>query len=173
MKILIKLLHFTLTYKFINNFISIYNYIIYYTYISDTLYSDEFKHVLKRYLNVDVDRDWIGRLYGVINPNIDIDGKFNVNTMIIEIDGDNTNNNEQVKNWCYKQLALIFQLFNIHNLGDYIDLTFRHVGPREADNYLLIFDIVSRKLFAYSVRSFMLQLFIYCCIAAIILFIVL
>ena len=110
MKILTKLLHLTLTYKFINMFISLYNYIHDYTYISDTLYSDEFKHVLKRYLNVDVDRDWIGRLYGVINPNIDINGKFNVNTMIIEIDGDNTNNNEQVKNWCYKQLALIFQL---------------------------------------------------------------
>ena len=150
-----------------------YQYIHDYTYISDTLYSEEFKIVLRRYLNVDVSRDWIGRLYGIINPNIDINGQFNVNTMIIEIDGDNTNNNEQVKNWCYKQLALAFQLFNIHNLGDYIDLTFKHVGPAEADNYLLIFDIVSRKLFTYSIRSFFTQALIYGVIAAVVIFVIL
>ena len=171
MKILKKLLHLTLVYKFIYMIKMLYEYITDYVYVSDTLYSDEFKHVLKRYLNVDIERDWIGRLYGVINPNIDINGKFDINTMIIEIDGDNTNNNEQVKNWCYRQLTVVFQLFNIHNLGDYIDLTFKHVGPEEADNYLLIFDIVSRKLFVYSMRSFFTQLFIYCCIAAVVLFI--
>ena len=138
MKFLYKLLSFTLTYKLIALVKDIYYYIKDYNYISDTLYSDAFSLVLKKYLNLEVDKDWIGRLYGIINPNIDINGNFNINNMILEIDGNNTNNNEQVKNWAYKQLTLIGQLFKIENLYNYIDLTFKHVGPKEADNYLLI-----------------------------------
>lgn len=139
----------------------IYYYISDYNYISDTLYSDAFKLVLKRYLNLDVNKDWIGRLYGIINPNIDINGNFNINNVIIEIDGNNTNNNEQVKTWAYKQLTLIGQLFKIENLYNYIDLTFKHVGPKEADNYLLIFDMVSRKEMSYMFKKMLIQLSIY------------
>lgn len=161
MKFLYKLLSFTLTYKLITLVKDIYYYIKDYNYISDTLYSDAFSLVLKKYLNLEVDKDWIGRLYGIINPNIDINGNFNINNMILEIDGNNTNNNEQVKNWAYKQLTLIGQLFKIENLYNYIDLTFKHVGPKEADNYLLIFDIVSRKNMIHTLRNTFIQLSIY------------
>lgn len=146
----------------------IYYYIKDYNYISDTLYSDAFSLVLKRYLNLEVDKDWIGRLYGIINPNVDINGNFNINNMILEIDGNNTNNNEQVKNWAYKQLTLIGQLFKIENLYNYIDLTFKHVGPKEADNYLLIFDIVSRKNMVHTLRNTIIQMLIYGILALII-----
>ena len=161
MKFLYKLLSFTLTYKLITLVKDIYYYIKDYNYISDTLYSDAFSLVLKKYLNLEVEKDWIGRLYGIINPNIDINGNFNINNMILEIDGNNTNNNEQVKNWAYKQLTLIGQLFKIENLYNYIDLTFKHVGPKEADNYLLIFDIVSRKNMIHTLRNTFIQLSIY------------
>ena len=146
----------------------IYYYIKDYNYISDTLYSDAFSLVLKRYLNLEVDKDWIGRLYGIINPNVDINGNFNINNMILEIDGNHTNNNEQVKNWAYKQLTLIGQLFKIENLYNYIDLTFKHVGPKEADNYLLIFDIVSRKNMVHTLRNTIIQMLIYGILALII-----
>ena len=146
----------------------IYYYIKDYNYISDTLYSDAFSLVLKRYLNLEVDKDWIGRLYGIINPNVDINGNFNINNMILEIDGNNTNNNEQVKNWAYKQLTLIGQLFKIEYLYNYIDLTFKHVGPKEADNYLLIFDIVSRKNMVHTLRNTIIQMLIYGILALII-----
>lgn len=168
MKFLYKLLSFTLTYKLIALVKDIYYYIKDYNYISDTLYSDAFSLVLKKYLNLEVDKDWIGRLYGIINPNIDINGNFNINNMILEIDGNNTNNNEQVKNWAYKQLTLIGQLFKIENLYNYIDLTFKHVGPKEADNYLLIFDIVSRKNMVHTLRNTFIQLSIYGILALII-----
>lgn len=148
----------------------IYYYISDYNYISDTLYSDAFKLVLKRYLNLDVSKDWIGRLYGIINPNIDINGNFNINNVIIEIDGNNTNNNEQVKTWAYKQLTLIGQLFKIENLYNYIDLTFKHVGPKEADNYLLVFDMVSRKEMSYMFKKMFIQLSIYAVIFIILLY---
>ena len=90
-------MRFTLIHKFVSTISSLYKYSKDYSLISDTLYSDEFKLVLKRYLNADFDKDWIGRLYAVINPVVDINGKVNFNNVIIELDGDNTNSNEYVK----------------------------------------------------------------------------
>ena len=129
-------------------------------YIKDTLYSKEFNLVLRQYLKTDFKKDWIGRLYGVINPNINIQGNLDVNNIVIEIDGDNTNNNEYVKIWVYKQMQLIATLFKIEKLYDYIDIDFSHVGPENMDNYLVVFDIVSRKVFAESLKRFFKRLFI-------------
>lgn len=163
-----KIFSHTLLYKTYDCISSLFTYIKDYLYISDTLYSDEFKLVLKRYLHLNVKRDWIGRLYGVLNPNLDIDGKFDINNVIIEIDGDNTNNNEYIKHWTYKQLNLIGSLFKIEKLYDYINLTFEHVGPDNHDNYLLIFDISSRKYLLYSFKRFLKQFLLYCIIAFIV-----
>lgn len=161
----------TLTYKLYNTITSLFYYIRDYLYISDTFYSDEFKLVLKKYLNINIKKDWIGRLYGIINPNIDINGDFNVNNVIIELDGENSNNNEYVKTWAYKQLNLISSLFKIQKLYDYISLEFNHVGPENADNYLLIFDITNRKEFVYWLKKLFKHLFIYSIIVIIIYFI--
>jgi len=148
---------------------SIINYIKDYDYISDTLYSDAFKIVLKEYLNVNIKKDWLGRLYGVINPNINNEGQFDITKTIIELDGENTNNNEYIKHWTYKQLTIIGQLFKIENLYHYIDLEFRHVGPEEADNYLLVFDIVSRKIMTSNIKKLFIHGFIYAIIIILIL----
>jgi len=146
-----------------------YNYLKDYEYISDTLYSDAFKLVLKEYLNVDIRKDWIGRLYGVINPNINEEGRFDITKTIIEFDDENTNNNEYVKHWTYKQLTIIGEVFKIENLYHFIDLQFKHVGPKNADNYLLIFDIVSRKEFTKELKKMLLHGLIYAIIAIVIL----
>ena len=81
--------------------------------------------------------------------------------MIIEIDGDQTNNNDYVKTWVYKQMKLIATLFKIDNLYDYIDIEFKHVGPDNQDNYLLIFDIADRIQMAIAFKKFIKHLFIY------------
>jgi hypothetical protein len=158
-----------LTYSIIYKFVMLAKYGIQYitdlSYISETLYSKEFHEVLKQYLFVNVKKDWIGRLYGVLNPNIDIEGNVNFSNTIIEIDGDNTNSSEFVKNWVYKQMHLIDQLFKINKLYDYININFKHVGPTNADNYLIVFDIISRKLFAKTLKSFLIQSILYICIA--------
>ena len=122
--------------------------------ISDTFYGPAFKKVIDNYLKTDIRKDWAGRLYGIVNPNI-TNGKYDFNNVIIEIDGDNTNNNEYVKHWVYKQMQLIAQLFKIEKLYDYIDIVFEHVGPVNQDNYLVIFDIVSRKIRSESLKKFL------------------
>ena len=126
--------------------------------VKEVFYGDDFTMVVKKYLNVDLDKDWLGRLYGVINPNIDIDGNFNVSNVIIEIDGDRTNNNEYVRTWIYRQLNLMGQLFNMRNLYHNITMELEHVGPEYADNYLLIFDIASRPVLARSFRRWFYHL---------------
>ena len=172
MKILKFLFSWTLTYNIISMFINLYNYIKDVSVISDVFYGNDFKTVLKNYVNLDIKKDWIGRLYGIINPNIDINGNFDLSNTIMEIDGDNTNNNEYVKHWTYKQLTLIGNLFKIDKLWNYIDLTFTHVGPINGDNFLLVFDILSRKEFAKSFKRVLLQSLTYIVIAIVILLII-
>lgn len=173
MKFIRKFFGWTLTYKTLAFIEGVYTYIKDYYYISDTLYSAEFKAVIKRYLYITLSKDWIGRLYGVINPNIDINGKFDFNNTILEIDGENTNNNDYVKHWVYKQMDLISQLFRIEKLYDYISIDFKHVGPSFADNYLIIFDVISRKYMAQTFKSWIKMIAIYGVIATIVLFIML
>ena len=100
-----------------------------------------------------------------MNPMIDINGKFNMNNTIMEIDGNNTNNNDQIQYWVYKQLKLIGGLFKMQNLYNYINLEIIHVGPISADNYLIVFDMVSRKLFSKSIKKMLVHLSIYLIIA--------
>ena len=155
----------TLTWRLVMLVQSIYRYITDMSYISDTLYSKEFLTVLKQYLRIYIKKDWIGRLYGVINPYIDIDGKIDFNNTIIEIDGDNTNSNEYVKNWVYRQFNLIDNLFKINKLYDYINVDIKHVGPLNADNYLIVIDVVSRKEMTYALKRVLKQTILYIIIA--------
>ena len=155
----------TLTWRLVMLVQSIYRYITDMSYISDTLYSKEFLTVLNQYLRISIKKDWIGRLYGVINPYIDIDGKIDFNNTIIEIDGDNTNSNEYVKNWVYRQFNLIDNLFRINKLYDYINVDIKHVGPLNADNYLIVIDVVSRKEMTYALKRVLKQTILYMIIA--------
>ena len=41
------------------------------------------------------------------NTNIDINGHLDISSMILEIDDYQTNNEEYVKNWIYRQMTLI------------------------------------------------------------------
>lgn len=144
---------------------SCWNYITDMSYISETLYSKEFNTVLKRYLHTDFNRDWIGRLYGVVNPSIDINGKLDISGTIIEIDGASTNNIEYLKNWIFTQMQLISNLFKVSKLYDYIGVDIKHVGPINADNYLVVFDVVSRRETSYWMKRVLLQFIIYVVIA--------
>lgn len=167
-----KLFANTLTYQFILLFQATLKYINDLSYISDTLYSKELICVIEKYLGIDLKRDWIGRLYGVINPYINIEGKMDFNNTIIEIDGENTNSNDFVKTWIYRQFSLIGNLFKIKNLYNYINVDINHVGPLNADNYLVIIDIVSRKEMSYVLKRVMKQSILYILIALLIIILI-
>lgn len=161
MKFFKALVSWTLTYKILAMFEALYYYIKERNIISETFYSHHFLMIIKKYLKCDLEKDWLGRLYGVINPYIDINGKLDITSMIVELDGEFTNNEEQLKNWIYKQMQLVSSLFKIENLYSYISLDIRHVGPINHDNYLIIFDITSRKYFSYCFKRVMKMIGIY------------
>lgn len=164
-----KLWHHTLTYKTYEMFASWWQYKKDIRIIGDTLYSNQFALVLKKYLNLDVKKDWIGRLYGIINPNIDEQGRMDVTRTIIEIDGPNTNSNEYVYSWLYKQLELIKTLFKLEKLYDYIGVDMKHVGPINLDNYLVVIYVVSNRRRIHALKQFFKQLAIYVALATLFL----
>lgn len=170
MKLLKKLFSYTLLYKIYLNFILLKEYIDDYEYVSESLYSEAFSKILEKYLNLKVKKDWIGRIYGVINPNLDINGNLNFSNTIIEIDDNNTNSNEYVKNWIYKQMNMVKYVFKLDESGffDYIGCDIEHVGPKEHDNYLVVFYIVSQKALLQNLKKLLKQMSIYAIIATII-----
>lgn len=171
MKLFNNIFSHTWTYKLFNIFRTAYIYNKEYSLISDTFYSNAFRTVLRRYLNAEFEKDWIGRLWSVINPNINIDGKVDFSNVIIELDGTNTNSNDYVKYWVYKQMSLIAELFKIEKMYDYIYIDFKHVGPPEHDNYLIVFDMSARIEFVQNLKSFAKHSILYMIIAVIAMFI--
>lgn len=169
MKLFKKLFSHTLIYKIYLTLSLIKEYIEDYSYVSDSLYSEAFYKILNRYLNINVKTDWIGRIYGVINPNLDITGKINFSNTIIEIDDNNTNSNEFVKNWIYKQMNMIKYVFQLDASGffDYIGCDIQHVGPEDQDNYLVIFYIVSQKALLQAINKMVKHLLVYLILFAI------
>lgn len=170
MKLLKKLFSYTLLYKIYLNFVLLKEYIYDYDYVSESLYSEAFSKILEKYLNLKVKKDWIGRIYGIINPNLDINGNVNFANTIIEIDDNNTNSNEYVKNWIYKQMNMVKYVFKLDESGffDYIGCDIEHVGPKEYDNYLVVFYIVSQKAMLQNIKRLLKQFSIYAIIAVII-----
>lgn len=173
MKFFRKFFSWTLIYKTLQLLESIYIYLKDYYYVSDTFYSEEFKRVINKYLYIDLNKDWLGRLYGIINPNIGPNGKYDFSNVIFEIDGDNTNNDDFVKNIIYGKLDLIDRQFHINKLYEYITIDLKHVGPKIADNYLVVFDIMSRKYMSQCFKKWFMQTIIYAiiCIVALLIFI--
>ena len=142
-----KLFSWTWTYAIIQAIWWTWEYISDYRQVAESLHGDAFRRILKSYLKMNAKIDWLGRVYGIVNPAINENGQLDFNSMVFEIDGVNTNNNTWVENWLYKQMITVENVFGLEQSGffDMISAETRHVGPENADNFLIIFDIASRK----------------------------
>lgn len=149
-------------------------YIQDYNAVNEALHGSAFKRILKSYLNMNAKVDWLGRVYGIVNPVINSNGKLDFSSMILEIDGINTNNNTWVENWLYKQMILVENVFGLETTGffDTISVSANHVGPENGDNYLIIFDIASRKEMSRRWKRVMKQLLVYIIIISLIMIII-
>lgn len=149
-KLFKKLTSWTLTAAIVNAIRWTVYYIKDWNEVEESFHGRAFFMLLKKYLRMDPRIDWLGRVYGVVNPAITEDGTFDYNGMVFEMDGINTNNNTWVENWLYKQMILVTNVFDMQKSGmfDIIDVKVTHVGPENADNHLVVFDIASRKQMA-------------------------
>lgn len=159
MKLIRKFTNWTLTSSLVRAIYWTFCYMKDWRLVEESLHGEGFRSLLKHYLKMDSRIDWLGRVYGVVNPAINEKGEFDYNGMVFELDGVNTNNKTWVENWLYKQMILVNNIFDVQKTGffDIISANVKHVGPENADNYLIVFDIASRKEMARRWRRVLLQ----------------
>ena len=174
MKLIRKFINWTLVSSLIRAIYWTFCYIKDWRLVEESLHGDGFHSLLKHYLKMDSRIDWLGRVYGVVNPAINEKGEFDYNGMVFELNGVNTNNKTWVENWLYKQMILVNNIFDVQKTGffDIIDANVKHVGPENADNYLIVFDIASRKEMVRRWKRVILQIIVYAVVAGIILLVI-
>lgn len=159
----------TLTYKLINLVSSIYYYNVDNNLTSKYLNDHQFTRILEKYLNTTLHRDWIGRFYCVVNPNLNDKGQFDMTRVIIEFDNEDTHNTEYVKTWLMKQLTMVADLFKMHNILSYFNWDLQHVGPETEDNYLFVLSLTSQDELRHNIKSTLIHTCIYAIIGLILL----
>ena len=174
MKLIRKFTNWTLVSSLIRAIYWTFCYIKDWRLVEESLHGNGFRSLLKHYLKMDSRIDWLGRVYGVVNPAINEKGEFDYNGMVFELNGVNTNNQTWVENWLYKQMILVNNIFDVQKSGffDIIDANVKHVGPENADNYLIVFDIASRKEMVRRWKRVLLQGIGYAAVVGIVLLVI-
>lgn len=85
-------------------------------------------------------KDWIGRLYTVINPNL-LGDDFDINTIIYEYDENGLNNKSFVERWIMTKLNIAQSFIQTNNLFDL--LTYKIEKLDDYDNYLFIIEPIT------------------------------
>lgn len=125
----------------------IYNFIkhlilnIKYTKLLSKVYKDEdLLKKLSQLFGSNFRKDWIGRVYTVINPNI-MDGKFDNTTQIFEYNQNGLDNNVYVEKWIMNRFNIISQFIQTNNLFDL--LNYKITKLDDYDNYLLVLEPIT------------------------------
>ena len=85
-------------------------------------------------------KDWIGRLYTVINPNL-MGDDFDINTIIYEYDENGLNNYAFIERCIMNKLNIAQSFIQTNNLFDL--LTYKIEKLDEYDNYLFIIEPIT------------------------------
>lgn len=112
-----------------------------YTKILNKVYYDE--NIIGNLSNLfksQFKKDWIGRLYTVINPNL-LGDDFDINTIIYEYDENGLNNKSFVERWIMTRLNIAQSFIHVNNLFDL--LTYKIEKLDEYDNYLFIIEPIT------------------------------
>lgn len=125
----------------------IYNFIkhlilnIKYTKLLSKVYKDEdLLKKLSQLFGSNFKKDWAGRVYTVINPNI-MDGKFDNTTQIFEYNQNGLDNNVYVEKWIMNRFNVISQFIQTNNLFDL--LNYKITKLDDYDNYLLVLEPIT------------------------------
>lgn len=120
----------------------IYNFFKYlflnikYSKILNNVYDNE--HILEnlsKMFNVNFKKDWIGRVYAVINPNISGD-EFTTETQVFEYGVNGLNNDAYIERWVMQKLNIAQSFIQTNNLFDLLTYNIKRLD--EYDNFLFI-----------------------------------
>ena len=96
---------------------------------------------LSRIFKTNFKIDWIGRVYAVLNPNLDENGNYSPNTQIFEYGEDGLNNERMVEQWVMERLTVISNFIQTNNLFELLTYSIKKLD--KYDNYLFILEPVT------------------------------
>ena len=85
--------------------------------------------------------DWIGRVYAVLNPNLDENGKYSPNTQIFEYGENGLDNEKMVEQWVMEKLMIVSNFIQANNLFELLTYSIKKLD--KYDNYLFILEPVT------------------------------
>ena len=85
--------------------------------------------------------DWIGRVYAVLNPNLDENGNYSPNTQIFEYGEKGLDNEKMVEQWVMEKLVVISEFIQTNNLFELLTYSIKKLD--KYDNYLFILEPVT------------------------------
>jgi hypothetical protein len=121
----------------------IYNFFKYlilnikYSRIIKKVYNDEnLIEGLSKIFKTNFKLDWIGRLYAVLNPNLDENGNYNPNSQIFEYGENGLNNEKMIEQWVMERMLVISNFIRANNLFELLTYSIKKID--QYDNYLFI-----------------------------------
>lgn len=85
-------------------------------------------------------KDWIGRLYTVINPHL-LGEDFDINTIIYEYNENGLDNRTWVERWIMTRLNIAQSFIQTNNLFDLLTYDIKKLD--EYDNYLFVIEPIT------------------------------
>lgn len=110
--------------------------------------------------------DWIGRIYTILNPNLNDMGEFDTNTQIYEYGEEGLKNDMYVEKWIMNKLNIASQFITNNNLFELLTYDLKKID--DYDNYLFIMQpltlkslFTSFKWMIYELIALFLGFFVY------------
>lgn len=102
--------------------------------INKAIDDDQIVAKISTLLGVQFKRDWVGRIYAIINPNIK-DGKYNPEQVYeFNFNGD-PDNTQYIEEWAFSRMQLVKNFIHTENLFELFEYDITHVGDY---NYLVV-----------------------------------
>ena len=118
------------------NFIKYFIIHIKYTLILSKIIKEEnLLENLSKLLGTTLKKDWIGRIYTVINPNI-TNGVYDQTTQVFEYGEGGLNNESYIERWIMQRLNIASDFIKINNLFDILTYNIKKLD--NYDNYLFV-----------------------------------
>ena len=109
--------------------------------IKKTFQNENILQGLSQIFKANFKTDWIGRVYAVLNPNLDENGQYSPNTQIFEYGENGLNNEKMVEQWVMERMVVISEFIQANNLFELLTYSIKKLD--KYDNYLFILEPVT------------------------------
>ena len=109
--------------------------------IKKTFQNENILQGLSQIFKANFKTDWIGRIYAVLNPNLDENGQYSPNTQIFEYGETGLNNEKMVEQWVMERMVVISEFIQANNLFELLTYSIKKLD--KYDNYLFILEPVT------------------------------